>query len=450
MGEWGRMTGIAHGHTYDAVVIGAGLAGLSTARDLVAAGADVLVLEARARAGGRVEQTTTADGRLIQLGGEVIADFHTYYRQLVAELGLTIVPSFTDIDGESTWLMRDGVFRGDDLPWSSDKDRAVYDRLDKAFAVLAASVNPDDPWSHPDAESLDKLSVGDWLRSEGATPDVLRAMECRAFGLAEDSIERRSLLADLRKEAAAGANGFYDYDVWESSKVKEGSATVALMMADQLGHRIRYSTPIQSIDIQQARSRVQAVSGELFFARNVVSAIPVGPLRDLTISGVSAARLDSLHRQQHAPTVKYVPVYESSFWEGQGQNGTAYFESAILGGTWVQNDGIVSALVPVDRLGAYFAIPPHRRVAVLREELVSAFGPSASTPQDEFIRNWGTDPWTQGYITSWRPGELTAIGPLHGSHEPPFWVAGSDQWVCGYMEGAVRTGRQAAQAILAQ
>ena len=41
-----------------------------------------------------------------------------------------------------------------------------------------------------------------------------------------------------------------------------------------------------------------------------------------------------------------------------------------------------------------------------------------------------------------------AVGPLHGTHEPPFYVCGSDQWVCGYMEGAVRTGRAAARALL--
>jgi monoamine oxidase len=40
------------------------------------------------------------------------------------------------------------------------------------------------------------------------------------------------------------------------------------------------------------------------------------------------------------------------------------------------------------------------------------------------------------------------VGPLHGTHEPPFYVAGSDHWVAGYMEGAVRTGRAAAAAIL--
>lgn len=437
-------------HTHDIVVVGAGLAGLSVARDLVAAGSDVIVIEARARAGGRVEQTSTADGRLIQLGGEVIADFHTSYRQLVAELGLTVVPSFTDIPGESTWLMRHGVFRGEDMPWMSSADRTVYDRLDQAFAELASSVNPDDPWAHPDAVRLDRMSFGQWLRSEGASPDVLRAMETRAFGLAEDSIERRSLLADLRKEAAAGANGFYDYDVWESSKVLEGSATVALTMAEELGHRIRYSTPAVSIDIEHERCRVTAVTGEKFYARNVVSALPAGPLRDLTITGVSKSRLDSLHRQQHAPVVKYVPVYEASFWESQGQNGTGYFESAILGGTWVQTDGVISALVPVDRLGAYNALPPAQRVDVLRDEMVLAYGDAAANTQEEYLRNWGTDPWTQGYITSWRPGELTAVGPLHGTHEPPFWIVGSDQWVCGYMEGAVRTGRETAKAILAR
>ena len=41
-----------------------------------------------------------------------------------------------------------------------------------------------------------------------------------------------------------------------------------------------------------------------------------------------------------------------------------------------------------------------------------------------------------------------AVGPLHGTHEPPFYVCGSDHWVAGYMEGAVRTGRAAAAAAL--
>ena len=63
----------------DVIVIGAGLAGLNAARDLVAGGADVVVLEARGRAGGRTEQTRMADGRIVQLGGEVVGSFHQAY-----------------------------------------------------------------------------------------------------------------------------------------------------------------------------------------------------------------------------------------------------------------------------------------------------------------------------------------------------------------------------------
>ncbi len=432
----------------DVVVVGAGLAGLSAARDLAAGGADVIVLEARGRAGGRVEQTLMPDGRPIQLGGEVIGDSHTSYRELVTELGLTIMPSFTGIPGESTWLVSEGRVLGDEMPWMPDADRVIYDALEQKFAALAVTVDPENPWAHPDAVALDRLSVGEWLRSEGATPPVLRAMELRTLALADPSIERRSLLADLRKEATAGATGFYDYDAWESAKVLEGSATVALRMADELGHRIRYGSVVHAIDVTQEGVTVTLRSGERVHAADVVCALPAGPLRDLRITGVSEPYLSAATRRQHAPAAKLVTVYDSSFWEANGQNGTGYFEHTLLGGTWVQTDGALSALVPVDRLGPYQALPPAERVGALLDELAAAYGSAARDTQAVFVRDWFADPFTQGYITAWRPGDLTSVGPLHGTHEPPFWLVGSDQWVCGYMEGAVRTGRSAARAML--
>lgn len=103
----------------DVVVVGAGLAGLSAARDLVAGGADVVVLEARGRPGGRVEQTHTPDGRPVQLGGEVVGPSHTAYRGLVTELGLTMEPAFPGLPGRDTWALAEGRHVVDGFGWLS-------------------------------------------------------------------------------------------------------------------------------------------------------------------------------------------------------------------------------------------------------------------------------------------------------------------------------------------
>ena len=105
-------------------------------------------------------------------------------------------------------------------------------------------------------------------------------------------------------------------------------------------------------------------------------------------------------------------------------------------------------MIPPERHAVFEATAASRVQADLIEELVAAVGDQARDPEHLFVRRWGTDPWTQGYITAWRPGDVMAVGPLHGTHEPPLYICGSDQWVCGYMEGAVRTGRAAATAAL--
>lgn len=432
----------------DVVVLGAGLAGLSAARDLLRAGADVLVLEARDRVGGRVEQTGLPDGRLVQLGGEVVGPGHTAYTQLVAELGLTLEPAFTAVAGDDTWALVDGVVVGGAERWLGPEDLAAYERVESRFAALARTVDPRDPWSHPEAERLDRLSVGQWLREEGATPAVVRARELAMLALAAESVERTSLLADLRKEAAVGAHGFYDYETWECLRVHEGSATVALRMADELGPRIRVGAPVTRVQVGPRRSRVTLSTGEQYDAQAVVCTLPPGPLRAVAIEGVSGDRLTSLRRQRHAPAVKACLVYDRSFWVDNGQNGAGYFERTMLGGTWQQVDGVLSGLVPPERVGGYLGTDPGVARDEFVEEVTAAFGDEARHPQEVFVRSWATTPYTQGYITAWRPGDVTAVGPLHATHDAPFYVAGSDQWVCGYMEGAVRTGRAAAGAVL--
>ena len=431
--------------THDVLVLGAGLGGLSAARDLARGGADVLVLEARDRVGGRVEQTNLPDGRRVQLGGELTGAFQTAYLALAEELGLTIEPSYVGATGERTTFLREGVRRGE---WMTAAERAEADRAEAAFCALARTVDPDDPWSHPDAAALDRVSLAGWLRSVGAPEAVVRHRALFHLGLAAGGVESTSLLSELRKIAASGATGFYDEEAWEGLRVAEGSATVALRMAAELDGRIRLGAPVTRIDVAVGGCTVTLTDGERLSSEAVVCALPVGPLRAVEIHGVSDERLMSLRRQRNALAAKVVASYPSSVWAVGGADGVAYGEG-LLGSTWPQADGVLSMLVAPERIGLLLAAPDDAAVrADVLAELGLLYGEAAVRPDAFWVRRWGTDPWTLGYVTHWRAGDVMAVGPLHGTHEPPFYVCGSDQWVAGYMEGAVRTGRAAAAAAL--
>lgn len=430
----------------DVIVVGAGLAGLAAARDLEAGGAEVVVLEARARVGGRVEQVELADGRRVQLGGEVVGNAHTSYLGLVEELGLTLTASYVAEPGEITRQVPGSVDVGEWPSWVTASDRASYDAVEAALAQVLASIDPADPWSCPDLVRLDRLSVGDWLRGVGASPGVRRLWELVHLSLADGSVERQSLFAYARKTVVGGTTGSYDVEQWENLRVAEGSATVALTMAEAL-RDVRLSTPVDRIRVGPHSTVVTTAAGEELRADAVVLAVPAGPARDLDITGVSDERLDSLRRQRHAWAAKFVAAYDAPFWREGGQNALSESEG-VLGSTWPQQHGVLSALVPPERYAAFAGSDPRTRTHEALAQVAELFGPQALAPVQTWVRLWGTDPWTQGYVTSWHPGDVVAVGPLHGTHEPPFYVCGSDQWVAGYMEGAVRTGRGAAAAAL--
>jgi monoamine oxidase len=423
----------------DVAVLGAGLGGLTAAHDLVGAGADVIVLEARDRVGGRVDAITLEDGRRVQLGGEVVGHAHRAYRELAAELDLTLVPSYVADPGALTWGLAEGVWVGDETPWMTAAERADE---------LAATVDPDDPLSHPDARRLDRTSLGDWLRAQDALPAVRRRHELASLSLSCDGPERTSLLAELRKHAFLPGDAFYDLGAWEGLRCQEGSSALVERLAQRLSGRIRLRCPVARVTVTPPRVEIVLADGERICAESVVCAIPAGPLRAVELTGISEGRLASLRAQRHALAAKVVAAYPDPFWQDQGQSGLAETEW-LFGSTWSQGGGVLSMLVPPERLAAFVASPPAARRRDVIDGLVALYGERAGEPDVLLERLWGTDPFTLGYISSWAPGDVHAVGPLHGTHEPPFYVAGSDHWLAGYMEGAVRTGRGAAREALA-
>jgi monoamine oxidase/putrescine oxidase len=273
--------------------------------------------------------------------------------------------------------------------------------------------------------------------------------ELGALALAAGSTERLSLLGQLRMVSAAGAEEVYGYERWEGLRLAAGSAALALRIADGLGDRLRLGARVTAIDVGRAASTVTLDGGERLRAAAIVCALPVGPLREVAISGVSDARLASLRRQRQALAAKVVAAYPEPVWRAAGANGLSDGER-LVGSSWPQGNDALSMLVPPERLAHFLAAPPERRRDELLGTLARLYGEAARSPDALLERAWGIDPFTRGYVAQWTPGDLMAVGPLHGTHEPPFYVCGSDQWVAGYMEGAVRTGRAAAAAALGE
>jgi oxygen-dependent protoporphyrinogen oxidase len=73
--------------TQRVIVIGAGMAGLTAARELIQAGIQVTVLEKNAYVGGRVRTDTVNDFK-IEIGAQFLTDSYTNTRRLIRALGL--------------------------------------------------------------------------------------------------------------------------------------------------------------------------------------------------------------------------------------------------------------------------------------------------------------------------------------------------------------------------
>jgi monoamine oxidase len=73
----------------DVCVVGAGFAGLATARDVARAGKAVVVLEARDRIGGRIWTQDLADGTPVDRGGAWLGPGNASMFELAAEIGVS-------------------------------------------------------------------------------------------------------------------------------------------------------------------------------------------------------------------------------------------------------------------------------------------------------------------------------------------------------------------------
>ncbi|MEX0651193.1 MAG: FAD-dependent oxidoreductase, partial [Actinomycetota bacterium] len=86
-----------------AIVVGAGLAGLSAARSLADQGVNVAVLETRERVGGRVWSVTLTNGAIVELGAEWIMADDTALRETASRFGVELVDTGASYGRREPW-----------------------------------------------------------------------------------------------------------------------------------------------------------------------------------------------------------------------------------------------------------------------------------------------------------------------------------------------------------
>jgi monoamine oxidase len=150
----------------DVAIVGAGMAGLSAARQLTAANKSVLVIEARDRVGGRVLNAEVPNGGATEVGAAYVGPTQDRVLSLAADLDLETFATY-NTGNNVLWL------NGTKLTYSTAGLDAAppidSESLTQAAIALAQinsmamELNVTAPWTHPRALEWDSMTFGSWL-----------------------------------------------------------------------------------------------------------------------------------------------------------------------------------------------------------------------------------------------------------------------------------------------
>ena len=441
----------------DVVVVGAGLAGLAAARDLVAAGRSVVLLEARDRVGGRTLNHTLDDGLVVELGGQWVGPAQDRILALADELGVGLYPSYAG--GDSLIVIDEEIRRFDDYLLSVRPE--ARDELERALATLdemAATVPVDEPWTAVDAQAWDRMTFETWIdaRSTSETKRFLRTLTSAVVAAEAWDI---SLLHWLWYVASAG--GLEPIMTTEGgaqdSRVVGGSQALSIGLAERLGDLVRLAAPVREV-AESESGVVTLADGERIESDRVIVAVPPALAGRITYAPPLPALRDQLTQKvPMGSVVKGVAVYDEPFWREDGLEGFALDPDGMVlemhdGSPQDASVGIIVAFAEGRGGRAMSELPEAERRAVFLQTFERFFGPKAGNPRAYTDKDWSADPWSRGcYGGHLGAGVWTEFGPALRRPCGRIHWAGTEmaeRW-SGYMDGAVRSGERAAREVLA-
>lgn len=439
------------------VVVGAGLAGLTAAAELTTAGAEVTVLEARDRVGGRmlgvpVSEGVVADGGAAYLGGR-----HTELIRMLGEHGLCLTS--TEMAGDSTFLFSDRrtVTASRVPPIDAVALGDLFDRIED----LVEQVRPEAPWETPRAEHLDRLPVARWMADEVKHPD---ARTFFPLFLGEMMAADPTTISVLHMAFYLRSGGGLRYlNAFEGGaqewRIDGGAHQLCVSLAERLGDRVRLRQPVHAIEQDTEGVAVQCVSDDdgtrsQYRADRVVVATP--PLLAQQIHfwpALPVPRATLATRRGCA--IKVHLGYEAPIWREHGLSGWSMSADGPLVSTVDDSPadgsaGLLTGFVTGAAASDFSMLPAAEQHDAALAHARRIF-PELPPPARCTVTDWLTEKYSRGcYAALLGPGDWLRLGPtLTQPHGRVHW-AGTETSLdfFGLMEGAIRSGRRVANELI--
>jgi monoamine oxidase len=436
---------------------------LAAAYELIEAGHDVTVLEARSRPGGRVLTLRDgfADGLYAEAGAIYVPEHHAQTMRYLRLLGVALDP-FAPQGGAVYYLEGRRARNTDDDAWQwpqnlradeqgRDPTDLLVDYLAPALAAVGDSAAPG--WPGTALRAYDAVSVADFLRQQGASPAALALLRVGGdLYLQGDGIESLSLLWALRYlHDLLAVQGVY--------LVRGGADRFPAAFAARLGLRIRYEAPVVRIAPGPDAIAVTCVEGgapRLLTADYVVCTIPFSVLREIEIAPpFPPAKMQTIRELPYTSVTRVYVQTRTRFWRERGESGYATTDLPLMAcadATLGQpgSRGILMSYQAGPQARATAALAPDERVARTLAEMERVFPGVGGQYEWGTSYAWDADPWARGDYSWLRPGQGTTLAPHLGTPEGRVYFAGEhvSPWP-GWMQGALWSGARAAQAIVA-
>jgi monoamine oxidase len=441
----------------DVVVVGAGMAGLIAARDLLAANVSVLVLEARNRVGGRLLNHTLENGAVVELGGQWVGPTQDRVLALAEELSLRLFPTYAE--GEHFLTMDGSVKRyvGEDFALPEDASADVEEAWEQ-LQQMADEVPLEEPWSAEKADTWDAQTLDSWLVANAKTKIGLGYWRTMVPALFSAEASEMSLLHFLFYCRSGGTLDrlVATHGGAQESRLQGGSQQLALRLADRLGNAVRLGSPVRAIR-QDDRGVEVAHDGGIVRAGRAIVALPPTLAGRIRYSPALPPLRDQLTQQVPMGYVTKVQVaYLEPFWRAEGLSGSVFSLDDEVSVNFDNSPpdlrcGVLLGFLEGRHARRAGKLGPEERKELVLSVLARFFGPRAADPVEYVERDWAAEEWSPGcYGGRFGTGVWTGYGEALRKPVGRIHWAGTETaevWN-GYMDGAVRSGERAAREVL--